>query len=230
MGMDGGDEGFFRSLTPEWRTFAEARLRRLRAKRGQTLIGRGAQSTDVYFVLEGTLGVVLYSAQGREVIIRSLGPGETFGELAAIDGLPRSASIVAETDARVAALAQQDFLACVENCPSAAMWLARLLAGKVRSMTEKVFELSALNVRARVHCELLRLARDAEVRNGEARLTPAPTHAEIANRIGTHREAVTREMQALAKDKVIRHGRRTLEFIDLPRLELCILQAGASAA
>lgn len=226
--MENGE--FLPTLTPELRRFAMSRLRTVRVRRGQTLLGRGARSTDVYFVLEGLLGVVLYSSQGREVILRSLGPGDTFGELSAIDGLPRSASVVAETDARAAALRREDFLICVGSSPAAAMWLARLLAGKVRGMTDKVFELSALNVRARVHCELLRLARDAEVRNGEARLTPAPTHAEIANRIGTHREAVTREMQALARDKVIRHGRRTLEFIDLPKLELCILQAGAEAA
>lgn len=226
--MNGTGEEFLQSLTPLRRAALQFQYRQ--PKRGQALFGHGAQTADVYFVLEGMLGAVLYSASGREVILRSLGPGDVFGELSAIDGLPRSASVVVEADARVAVLRQDDFLNCIEGSPTTAMWLARLLAAKVRGMTDRVFELSALNVRARVRCELLRLARAAVVLNGEPRLIPAPTHAEIANRIGTHREAVTREMQALTRDNVIRHGRRLLEFIDLPKLELSILQAGAAAA
>jgi len=226
--MDLVGAGFESSLTPELKAFVQGRLRHIRVKRGQALLGRGATTSDVYFVLEGALGVVLYSSSGREVMLRSLGAGQVFGELSAVDGEPRSASVVAESDARVAALRREDFLACVENSPATALWLARVLAAKVRDMTDKVFELSALNVRSRIHCELLRLARDAFVRNGEAHLTPAPTHAEIANRIGTHREAVTREMRLLAEENVIRHGRRKLEFIDLPKLELSILRAGAA--
>lgn len=221
--------GFLESLSPEMRAFAQTRLRQVRARKGQSLLSRGAASTDVYFVLEGALGIVIYSENGREVILRNLGAGEIFGELAAIDGKPRCAGVVAEADTRLVALPGDDFLTCVQSSPGAAMWLARLLADQVRTMTVRVFELSALNVRARVQCELLRLAQDAEITDGLARLMPAPTHAEIANRIGTHREAVTREMRVLAEEKVIRHGRRMLEFIDLAKLERSILRAGAGA-
>ena len=89
--------------------------------------------------------------------MRRLLAGDTFGELAAVDGLPRSASVVAETDARVEALEREDFLHCVTTSPATALWLVRLLTAKVRDMSERLFEISALNVPARVHCELLRL-------------------------------------------------------------------------
>ncbi|HUR04213.1 MAG TPA: cyclic nucleotide-binding domain-containing protein, partial [Nonomuraea sp.] len=147
--MHVGDLEFVSHLTPELRTFVLGKVRQIRAKRGQAILGRGGATADVYFILEGVLSAVMYSTNGREVIMRSLPVGAVFGELAAVDGLPRSASVVAETDARVVALRREDFMACLETCPAAALWLARLLAGKVRDMTERIFELSALNVQAR---------------------------------------------------------------------------------
>jgi CRP-like cAMP-binding protein len=86
-------------------------------------------------------------------------------------------------------------------------------------LTKKVFELSALNVQARIHCELLRLAQNGERRNGSIEVRSAPTHAELANRIGTHREAVTRELGALSEQGIIRYGRHSLIILDLARLQ-----------
>ena len=90
---------------------------------------------------------------------------------------------------------------------------------ELKGLTEQVFELSALNVQTRIHCELLRLAQKGKPCSGGIEVRPAPTHAELASRIGTHREAVTREMKVLSEEKIIRHGRRSLMIIDLARLE-----------
>lgn len=223
--MEGFYGRFLASLSPDHRARAQSHMRTLRARRGQVLLGRGAASTDIYFILEGSFGVVAYSPQGREVSLRTLTAGDVVGELAAVDGQPRSATVVAETDARVAILPREDFLAFVEGSPKTAMWLAELLASKIRDMNERIFELSALNVQARLHCELLRLAKGGSESLGPLVIQPAPTHAELANRIGTHREAVTREMRALVEHKVIRAGRRSLEFVDLRRLEHFVGQA-----
>jgi CRP-like cAMP-binding protein len=97
--------------------------------------------------------------------------------------------------------------------------MVRRLVSTVRSLTERLFELSALNVQTRIHCELLRLAQGGELRGGIIEIHDPPTHADFANRIGTHREAVTRELRALSTMKVIRSGRRSLQILDLPRLE-----------
>lgn len=222
--MEDVSSGFLESLGPELRRLVQSQMRIIRAKKGQALLGHRAATTDVYFVIEGAFNVIIYSANGREVSMRTLNAGDTFGELAAIDGLPRSASVVAEGEARVAALRREDFLHCLETSPGAAMWLLRLLAAKVRDMNERLFEISALNVPARLHCELLRLAKTNRRDDGII-LDPAPTHAELANRIGTHREAVTREIRELTQVKIIRAGRRTLEFLDVPRLEHLVGQA-----
>jgi CRP-like cAMP-binding protein len=142
-----------------------------------------------------------------------------FGEIAALDGEPRSASIQAASDLVLIAMRSSDFMTCLESSPAAGIWLARQLASHSRRLTEQVFELSALNVQARIHCELLRLAQKGEQRNGAIEVRPAPTHAELASRIGTHREAVTRELRLLSKERIIRYGRRSLMIVDLARLE-----------
>jgi CRP-like cAMP-binding protein len=195
------------------------RLRVIRAAKGRTLVEKGSRSTDVFFLLEGTAKVILYSANGREVNVHNIGPGQMFGEISVLDGEPRSASIVASSELVMVAMRANDFMACIESSPAAGIWLARALALGVRRLTEQVFELCALNVQARIHCELLRLAQRGERRNGSIEVRPAPTHAELATRIGTHREAVTRELRALAEGGIIRHGRRSLIIVDLARLE-----------
>jgi CRP-like cAMP-binding protein len=200
------------------------RLRVIRAAKGRTLVEKGSRSSDVFFLLEGRAKVLLYSASGREVCVHNVGPGDMFGEISVLDGEPRSASIVAASEIVVVAMHAKDFMACVESSPAAALWLARALASSVRRLTAQVFELSALNVQTRIHCELLRLAQQGERRDGLIEVRPAPTHAELATRIGTHREAVTRELRVLSKGKVIRYGRRSLMIVDLARLEQAALQ------
>jgi CRP-like cAMP-binding protein len=195
------------------------RLRVLRAPKGRTLVEKGSRSTEVFFLLEGRAKVQLYSADGKEVTVHDVGAGDMFGEIAVLDGEPRSASIVASSSIVVVAMHAKDFMACIEHSPAAGVWLSRALASSVRRLTKKVFELSALNVQARIHCELLRLAQNGERRNGSIEVRSAPTHAELANRIGTHREAVTRELGALSEQGIIRYGRHSLIILDLARLQ-----------
>jgi CRP-like cAMP-binding protein len=206
-------QGLLEILGADARRDLLARARTIRVRKGRAVVSRSEISGDVFLVQEGRFNVVRYSSDGRQVSLRELGEGQMFGELAAIDGAARSVGIVAVTDGRLLAIPPHLFRATVRDHPDAADWLIRRLTAQVRGLTERVFELSALNVRARLHCELLRLARSRDGGTGEA-----PTHAELANRIGTHREAVTRELNLLAEQK-IRAGRRRLEFLDLAGLE-----------
>src|SRR5262249_26943485 len=156
-----------------------------------------------------------YSSNGREVCVNDIGPGDVFGEVAALDSGPRSASIVASSELLAVVMHGADFMKCLESSPAAGIWVTRKLASRSRRLTEQVFELSALNVRTRIHCELLRLAQKGEAKSGGVLVRPAPTHAELASRIGTHREAITREMRALSDENIIRYGRGSLTIIDL---------------
>ena len=212
-----GHHSFLDELRPEDQRAVLARSRTIKARKGQMVLGTGESSREVFIVQEGRLQVLLYAANGRELSLRDLAAGQLFGELAAIDGEARSASIVAATDARLLAIPDDVFRSLIATSPGVADWMLRRLAAQVRSLTNRVFEMTALHVQARLHCELLRLARTRG--DADALVDPAPTHAELASRIGSHREAVTRELNALARQKIVRSSRRRLEFLDIGRLE-----------
>jgi CRP/FNR family transcriptional regulator, cyclic AMP receptor protein len=197
----------------------------VRVSRGQTLLARGERSSRVYIVLEGTLQVVLYSPSGRQVSLRELTEGDLFGELAAIDGADRCANILALSDARLGAVNRNDFLDVIHQSSEGVDWLLGQLAAQIRNLTGKIFELSVLNVQARLHCELLRLAQSALIA-GRREIFPAPTHGELAQRIGTNREAVTREMRVLSAKNIIRTQRKRLEFVDFNKLHDMVVTVG----
>jgi len=189
----------------------------VRARSGQTLTAMGSSSTNVFLVLEGRVQVAIFSLDGREVILRDLSTGAMFGELAALDSQPRSATIVALGDCLLASIPGEVFRNAACGTPAAAGWLARRLVAQIRDLTEKVFELNALRVPSRLHCELLRLC-GTQAQGQSAMIEPFPTHAELASRIGTHREAVTREMRFLAGQGIVAQERRRMVVTDLPAL------------
>jgi CRP-like cAMP-binding protein len=221
--------GFFGVLEPLLRKQLADRVHPARVRKWQTVIEHGSRSHDVYFLVEGELRVLLFSADGREVSVRTLAPRNLFGEVAAIDGLPRCASVVATVPSLVLVMSREDFLHCIRNSPGASLWLAQQFAAQIRTLTEKIFELSTLNVRNRLHCELLRLALTAGVDANMATIKPAPTHAELANRIGTHREAVTRELRDLAGRKILRQDRRQLDIVDIGQLSRIVQRLGGQS-
>lgn len=192
--------------------------RTLLLRPGQTLISHQDETDDVFIVLEGALRVELLSRNGREIILSDAGVGAIVGEFAALDGAPRSASVTTVSKARVARVPGALFREAALADPESAGWLALRLVRMVRTMTERVFELNALAVRSRLHCELLRMALDAGISAKAARLEPSPTHAELANRIGTHREAVTRELGYLSEQGITRSAGRTLSILEVASL------------
>lgn len=209
---------FLDLLEPAQRELIEPRLRLTRVRKGQTLIGHGAASNDVFFIMEGVFRVSIFSANGREVSIREIKAGEIFGELAALDGKPRSASVSAVAGGAIVSMSAADFRDCIASSAKTALWLANRFAEQIRALTERIFELSALTVRSRFHCELLRLGLLAGVENNHAVIQHAPTHLEFSNRIGTHREAITRELSELSRSGIIVQTRRKLEILDVDAL------------
>jgi CRP/FNR family transcriptional regulator, cyclic AMP receptor protein len=189
-----------------------------RYKPKQEIVGYREDDRDVYFIVEGTARVTIYSFSGREVAFRDLHAGDSFGEVAAIDGGPRSASVVALTEVLIARLAPAAFWELLRAHPSVAEATLKRLAGLIRRLSDRVVEFSTLGVSNRIHAELLRLARSHRSEGGRAVIAPAPTHAEIASRVSTHREAVSRELSELARAGLIERRNGTLLIRDLERL------------
>jgi len=178
---------------------ALCRLRRY--ANGQSVLAWKESSDDVFFVLEGRLRATLYSRQGREVAFDTLEPGDMFGELAAIDSGTRSTAVIAIGDCQVAVLSAQAFRIMLRAHPAVAMRVMQRLARLSRRLCDRIVDFSTLDVRQRVHGEVLRLAQRSGKSSvdcgGRVEIVDFPTHAELASRISTHREAVTRELNVL---------------------------------
>lgn len=184
----------------------------------ELIIGHNDETFDVLFLLEGLARVSIYSADGQRVAFRDVAAGTIFGELSAIDGHPRSASVEAVEPCVAAVMRRPQFLAAMANHPEFTMAVATHLTAQVRVLTRRVFEFSTMAVRQRLWAELLRLAEAAAQGKQHALLSPPPTHAEIASRISTHREAVTREFAWLEAQGFILKEGRALKVPDLEKL------------
>ncbi len=184
----------------------------------QQIVAHHDDSTDVFFIVSGTVRVVIYSLAGKEIAFRDMAAGTMFGELSAIDGRPRSANVIALADAVVPSMAASVFWQVLRDHPDVSARMLKQLAGLARNLSERVFEFSALGVKNRIHAELLRLARDHGGGGATAVISPPPTHAEIASRVSTHREAVTRELNALDHGGLIERRSGALIISDVSRL------------
>jgi CRP/FNR family transcriptional regulator, cyclic AMP receptor protein len=195
---------------------------------GQQIIARESKDRHVYFVGRGLVRVGVYSAAGRDVAFRDVGAGKCFGEISAIDGLPRSANVEAIEDAIIAAVAPQLFWALLEQHPCVMANVMRLLSATIRSLSDRLFELSTLGIQNRVHAEVLRLANEAGVREGTASIDPAPKHVDMASRISTNREQVTKELSTMARQGLIEKRARALVVPDVARLERIVAEVRRS--
>ena len=182
-------------------------------------------STEVFFLAAGKVRVIIYSAEGKAVVFTDLKPGAMFGEIAAIDRGPRSASAEAIEPCTIASLSATQFEDLLMRQPAVALATLRHVTEEVRRLSERVLEFSTLVVQNRIHAELLRLAADARHKDGQALLSPAPTLSDIADRVSTHREAVSRELSRLGSIGLLRREGSVLRVTDVGRLEKLVREA-----
>lgn len=194
---------------------------------GQSIVSRAAGDRDVHLIVSGRVRVTTYSAGGRQVTFRDLGAGELFGEVAALDDLPRTADVVALESALTASIPSSAFRKLLREEPALAERILRRLSGVVRLMSERVVDLSTLGVQKRIHLELLRLAHAAGVRHNTARIDRPPKHADLASQVSTYREQVTRELSALVRAGIVRRDGGALVITDVRRLEV-LAEEGAA--
>jgi CRP-like cAMP-binding protein len=145
--------------------------------------------------------------------------GQCFGDLAAIDGQPRSAAAIAVSDSYLASMSVETYWQTMMTYPQVAGACLKRLASLVRALSDRVIEYSLLSVAARVALELHRLALPRLQEDNSAIIDPAPTHAEIASRVATHREAVTKELRHLAKWGIIVQKGRRIVITDVNALQ-----------
>jgi len=185
---------------------------------GESIINYLNNADTAFFLVSGEARVTIYSLSGKTVSFNELSQGEVFGEYPAIVGGSRSASVEARTRCLVASISASAFREILKNEPTVTLALLAKFVSKIRSLTTRVYEFSTLAANNRIQAEILRLASCSPRSGKSAAISPSPTHAEIASRISSHREAVTRELNRLAKLGVIERCGDTLIVIDVDRL------------
>lgn len=212
------------SLSPEDIRVLDSRCAWQKARAGEWVIDYQSNGTDVFFVLSGHARVVIGSS-GREIILHDVYDGEYFGELSALDGNPRSAGILAITDTVVARMSSTVFRELIHFHSDACDQIIASLVAKIRALDVRTTEQAHFDVRERLCADLLRLSRATG--DGRVVVSPPPTHAELAARIGTHREAVTKLLNAFEREGVISRGRGAIALIDADRLRRIVAEAAA---
>ena len=209
----------FADLDPEVISDVERHCRWREYAVNETILDRDSQGGDVFFVVRGSVLIVNYSFTGREIALARIGAGSYFGELAAIDGQPRSASVVALEPSLVAAVEPKLFNLLVEKHRELSMRLLRRLARIIRTCDDRIMDLSTLGAHQRVYLELLRLAQPDPDDDGALVVSPMPAQKEIASKASTTRETVTRAISQLVADGVAERSHKSLRFHDGARLE-----------
>ena len=212
------------SRLPFFRPFPAAALTALAAiarwrgfEPDQTVLEAGDPARDVFFIAAGDVRIITLSNTGKEMILNEFGPGQFFGEIAAIDGGPRSAGVVALTRCRICVIAAEPFMKFALATPEASHHLMRVLAGLVRESNARLLELTVLPVRPRLISLLLRMARPHGA--GGLVVSPPRPHHELAARMGTGREVVSRMLSALQRDGLVTPARGGLLLPEPERLK-----------
>ena len=219
--IEGGLSGveLFAGVDPEALREIERRCRWQRYVAGEQVFDRDSDTLDVYFVIEGSVRILTQAAD-REVALADVLAGNYFGELAAIDGLKRSARVVATRDSVLASLDGVPFVACMRDFPDIAIRVLTRLARVVRALDQRVTQLSTQNESQRIYGELIRLAQPDPGRPQGWYIPDMPNHKEIASWAGTSREAVAQAIGELARHGVVRRRTMGLVICDWSRLQL----------
>lgn len=186
---------------------------------GNFLMHQGGPSDALYVLLEGRVRVTVVDADGGELLLDLLGPGDTVGELSVVDGGMRSASVCSIEPGRALRVAAPQFVGFLEGHPSAALALLRVLAQRLRESDDARLRLVSERTDQRVARRLLELAAEhGEIAGDDVRITAPLTQAELASWVGASREGVSYALRDLREAGAITVERRSITVHDLALL------------
>jgi CRP-like cAMP-binding protein len=177
-------------------------MKRWRLPRGTAIFAKGDPGTGLMAVLAGAVKISVQSADGRDIVLTMMHGGDIFGEIALLDGHPRTADATAMTDCELMVIERRDFLPFLRSQPDLAIKIIEILCSRLRRTTEQVQDVTFLNLPTRLAKALLRLTADAERPGSGSKVTI--TQREISQIVGRSRESTNKQLRAWAKDGLIR--------------------------
>ncbi len=200
------------------------------AATGEEIFAVGTRPAHVFFVLDGQVRITITAPNGRQVIVRTARAGAHFGEYAVVAGLNgRDTTATTESQTIYIELTAATFVELKRTSLGLCHALLDENASALAMLTDRNFELAALDLKDRLQIELLRLTHGrAPANDGVVLIRPAPTHESIASIIGGTREGITRELGVLALDGLVNVRRREITVLDVARLRANVERSAGS--
>jgi CRP/FNR family transcriptional regulator, cyclic AMP receptor protein len=205
-------------VTAQLGTYATRR----RVKRGAVIFAKGDPGTGLMALLEGAVRISMPTQDGREVVLNLVQPGEIFGEIALLDGQPRTADAIAAEDCDLMVIDRRNFIPFVHGRPEVAVNLIEILCGRLRRTNEQVQDVMFLSLPARLAKLILRLAKGDHASVKKL----AITQQELSQMIGMSREATNKQLRAWEKRQLLRLDHRTITVLN----EAALARAGEDDA
>ncbi len=184
------------------------------------ILRQNETSKDVFCINYGKVRITLYTQHGYKLSFTDIHAGQSFGELSAIDKMPRSANVVTVEETSLTRIPYLKFVALVEEYPPFARFILCQMSAMVRRLNSRLYELSALDGTHRIYAEILRISEEGIAQaDGQIIVNNPPTHVEIAARVNSHREAVSRVYNALHKEGILEKHSKELRLDRLDILE-----------
>jgi len=195
----------FRALGPEVCDQLAAYAKMKEVARGATIFVKGSPGTCLFAVCRGVVLVTSTSSDGKSLFLNEIKEGEIFGEIALLDGRPRTADAAAFTDCSLIVIERRDFLPLLRSNPDVTLKLVEILCSRLRRTTEQVEDLMFMDLRSRLAKTLLRLSEGA----ADERMLEI-SQGELSQIVGLSREMINRQLQVWVREGYLKLERRRL--------------------
>ena len=197
-------------------------------KRGASIFCKGDPGNSLFAVISGTVKISISSPDGRNAILNLIGPGEIFGDIAVLDGAPRSADATANTNCEFFVIDRREFLPFVRSQPALSMKFIELLCERLRRTSEQVEQIILQNLPGRLASALIGLTEKRKLE--PANRTIAITQQEISEMVGMTRESINKQLRAWAARDWVRLEHGAIVVLDVGSLrELAEAGSGEDA-
>ena len=212
-----GDLPLIQRLPREDRQALASRARLRNYSTGTVIVAEGAPGDSMHVVADGYVRIVVSSGNGDEATVAVVGPGDCFGELSLLDGLPRSASAIASTSVQTFMVTRDTFVEWVSERPAAALAIMETLSHRLRKADIALADMAFLDLPHRLAKQLLSLAAvhdlETALNNGTLRLQL--TQSELASMLGVSRESVNKQINAFSRRGWVTKSRGSITITDM---------------
>jgi CRP/FNR family transcriptional regulator, cyclic AMP receptor protein len=216
------DHPLFRDLPPAVLDHLGSYMKTRKVARGTAIFAKGDAGTGLMGVLAGTVRVSVASTEGKDIVLNMFHGGDVFGEIALLDGRPRTADAVAMTDCELVIIERRDFIPFLRDQPDVMLKFIEILCSRLRRTSEQVQEVTFLNLPTRLARALLELTGASEAGAGQGRL--AITQRELSQLIGRSRESTNKQLRAWEKRGWIALERGAVSVVARDKLEALAIE------